>query len=66
MGPSCRHAPPLTTIISRSTAEMDELFERDVRAWRWSKFETAAEQQLKAYMENDKRSAGEVGVRATT
>lgn len=36
------------TLRSRSTAEIDELYERKIQAWRWSKTATAAEGQMHA------------------
>ena len=33
---------------SRSAAEIDELYENKVPAWRWSKTVTAVEQQMRA------------------
>ncbi len=35
-------------IIRRSAAEIDELYENKVPAWRWSKTTTAVEEQLQA------------------
>lgn len=35
----------------RSAAEIDELYERRVPAWKWSKTETVAEQQMRAVVE---------------
>jgi hypothetical protein len=40
---------PLILISSRrSTAEIDELYERKVPAWRWGKTVTAVEEQMHA------------------
>ena len=33
---------------SRSTAEIDELYERKIPAWRWGKTVTAVEEQMQA------------------
>lgn len=33
-------------LCSRSAAEIDELYERKVPVWRWSKTVTAAEEQM--------------------
>jgi SP family general alpha glucoside:H+ symporter-like MFS transporter len=35
----------------RAAAEIDELYERKIPAWRWSKTATAAEQQMHAAVE---------------
>lgn len=35
----------------RSAAEIDELYERGVPAWRWAKTRTAAEEQLEEAMQ---------------
>jgi hypothetical protein len=36
---------------SRSAAEIDELYERKIPAWRWSKTVTAAEEQMQAVVQ---------------
>lgn len=35
----------------RSAAEIDELYENKIPAWRWAETKTAAEEQLRAYVE---------------
>ena len=37
---------PVLTFYSRSAAEIDELYERKIPAWRWSKTITAVEEQM--------------------
>ena len=37
----------------RAAAEIDELFEKKVPAWRWAKFETEIEQQTRAAIAAD-------------
>jgi len=39
------------TCASRSAAEIDELYERKIPAWRWSRTTTAAEGQMHAVVE---------------
>lgn len=39
------------TIPSRSAAEIDELYERKIPAWRWSKTVTHVEEQMQAAVE---------------
>lgn len=57
---------PVTTLLwlylpetkARSVAEMDELFEKRVPAWRTSKYTTDVEIHLKAFLEQEKRAMG--------
>lgn len=37
----------ILTYRSRSVSEIDELYERNIPAWRWSKTVTAAEEQMR-------------------
>ena len=41
------------SLSSRSAAELDELFERKIKAWRFHKTETATEALLKAEQQHD-------------
>ena len=38
----------------RAAAEIDELWERKIPAWRWAKTETVIEQQMHAVVEVDR------------
>ena len=41
----------LTHTCSRSAAEIDELYERKIPAWKWSKTVTVAEEQMHAVLQ---------------
>lgn len=41
-----------TNLSSRSAAEIDELYERKIKVWRWSKTVTEAERHLQAVLES--------------
>ena len=41
----------ILTLRRRSAAEIDELYERKIPAWRWSKTVTAAEEQMHAVVQ---------------
>ena len=45
---------------SRAIAEIDELFEKRVPAWKWSKTVTDVEEHMRAAVANDKIARAEV------
>lgn len=47
-------------IYSRSAAEIDELYERRIPAWRWATTTTAAEEQMREVLEAKK----EIGLKS--
>jgi hypothetical protein len=42
----------------RSVAEMDELFEKHIPAWRTSNYVTVAETQLNQFLEEERKASG--------